>query len=263
MEKTNLHYSDKNIPTAPNNKYKIQLISKIEAVIRRMRWKAMFFERNTEYENVNNKEDEFPETYGLKTTNTPPPIEEMANFEKDLIGLVQKIKFKRYTNDFQKRMQRDIKTINNGSKLFVPADKTSNMYKVDKEAYEKILTDSITKTYKKAPTNTKYLVDSAGKKIIKGHSIVDRIDINGRNNCFITLKDHKGNFENNPTTRLINPAKNELGRISKVILEKINSQLRTTLHLNQWKSTSNVTEWFSNIKEKQKHKFMMFDVKDF
>ena len=111
----------------------MQLISKIEAVIRRMRWKAMFFERNTEYENVNNKEDEFPETYGLKTTNTPPPIKEMTNFEKNLIGLVQKIKFKRCTDDFQKRMQRDIKAINNCSKLFVPADKTSNMYKVDKK----------------------------------------------------------------------------------------------------------------------------------
>ena len=89
------------------------------------------------------------------------------------------------------------------------------------------------------------------------------MDINGENNCFITLKDHKENFENNPSTRLINPAKNELGRISKVILEKVNKQLRTSLNLNQWKSTSNVIEWFTNIKEKHKHKFMMFDVKDF
>ena len=81
--------------------------------------------------------------------------------------------------------------------------------------------------------------------------------------CFVTLKDHKDNFQNNPTTRLINPAKNELGRISKVILEKINTQLRTSLNLNQWKSTSNVIEWFNNINEKNKYKFMMFDVKDF
>ena len=187
----------------------------------------------------------------------------MADFEKDLIGLVRKIKFKKHTNDFQKRMQQEIKSINDSNKLFVPADKTSNMYEVNKEEYEKILTESITKTYKKAGNNTKHQVDSAGKEILKDHSIVDRVDINGRNSCFITFKDHKVNFENNPTTRLINPAKNELGRISKVILEKLNTQLRTTLNLNQWKSTSNVTEWFSNIKEKQKHKFMMFDVKEF
>ena len=106
-------------------------------------------------------------------------------------------------------------------------------------------------------------MNNAGKRILKDHRIVDRVDINGENNCFITLKDHKENFENNPTTRLINPAKNELGRISKVILEKINTQIRTSYNLNQWKSTSNVIEWFSNIEDKQTHKFMMFDVKDF
>ena len=36
----------KNIPTASNNTYKTQLIAKIEAVIKRMRWKAIFFEND-------------------------------------------------------------------------------------------------------------------------------------------------------------------------------------------------------------------------
>ena len=39
--------------------------------------------------------------------------------------------------------------------------------------------------------------------------ILDRMDINTKNTCFITLKDHEENFLNNPTMRLINPAKNE------------------------------------------------------
>ena len=43
----------------------------------------------------------------------------------------------------------------------------------------------------------------------------------GKQNCFITLKDHKLNFQNNPTVRLLNKAKNEPGRISKSILDKI------------------------------------------
>ena len=55
---------------------------------------------------------------------------------------------------------------------------------------------------------------------------------NGENNCFISLKDHKENFQNNPTVRLINPAKNELGKISKVILDKINKNIRENLQLN-------------------------------
>ena len=99
-------------------------------------------------------------------------------------------------------------------------------------------------------------------KCLCNHRIVHKVDVNGMNNCFVTLKDYKDNFQNNPTTRLINPAKNELGRISKVILEKINTQLRTSLNLNQWKSTSNVIEWFNNINEKNKYNFMMFDIKD-
>ena len=34
---------------------------------------------------------------------------------------------------------------------------------------------------------------------------------NGTANCIITLKDHKANFLNYPTKRLINPTKNEIG----------------------------------------------------
>ena len=45
-------------------------------------------------------------------------------------------------------------------------------------------------------------------------------------------KNHEPNFQNNPTVRLLNPAKNELGRINKTILDKINVNLRNSLHLN-------------------------------
>ena len=259
MEKINLHYSEKNIPTASNKNYKMQLIDKIEAVIKRMRWKAIFFETT----NGDQEEEAYPETYGLKTTNTPQQVPEMADFEKELIGVIRKLKFRNHTNDFQKHLQEDIRAINNSDKMYVHADKTSNIYKLDKQEYNRLLNNSITKTYQKTNNEVKQAVNYAGKTILKDHHIADRVDINGENNCFITLKDHKENFANNPTTRLINPAKNELGRISKAILEKMNKQLRTSLNLNQWKSTSSVIEWFTNIAEKNKHKFMMFDVKDF
>ena len=89
------------------------------------------------------------------------------------------------------------------------------------------------------------------------------MEINNDANCFITLKDHKENFANNPTCRLINPAKNELGRISKAILDKINHNLCKKLKVNQWKNTQNVIEWFKNIPDKHLYKFIMFDIKDF
>ena len=86
---------------------------------------------------------------------------------------------------------------------------------------------------------------------------------NGKNECFIMLKDHKPNFKNNPKARLINPAKNEIGRISKNILDKIIQQLRDSLRINQWKDPSEVIEWFLKISDKNRYKFAICDIKDF
>ena len=52
------------------------------------------------------------------------------------------------------------------------------------------------------------------EEILNNKEALHRLDINDESNCFFTLKDHKGNFQNNPRVRLINPAKNEIGRIS-------------------------------------------------
>ena len=98
---------------------------------------------------------------------------------------------------------------------------------------------------------------------MKNKEALHRLDINKESICFFILKDHKENFQNNPTVRLINPAKNDIGRISKVILDKINSSLIKQLKVNQWKNTQNVIEWFMNIEEKSKYKFIVFDIKDF
>ena len=49
-----------------------------------------------------------------------------------------------------------------------------------------------------------------------------------------------------PTT--ITPAKNELGRISKLILDKINKKISQTFELNQRKNTDVVIDWFKQIK---------------
>ena len=69
------------------------------------------------------------------------------------------------------------------------------------------------------------LINSQGKNILENKEVIKRMFINGKQNCFITLKDHKSKFQNNPTVRLLNPAKSELGRISKTILDKINVNL--------------------------------------
>ena len=86
---------------------------------------------------------------------------------------------------------------------------------------------------------------------MENKTALERMFINGKSNCFITLKDHIDNFLNNPKIRLLNPSKNELGRISKTILDKININLRNATKLNQWKNTNDVISWFKSIKNKQ------------
>ena len=55
--------------------------------------------------------------------------------------------------------------------------------------------------------------------------IDDRVDTTASKDAFITLKDHKPNSANNPTCRLINPTKSEIGRISKVTRGRIDSKI--------------------------------------
>ena len=45
-------------------------------------------------------------------------------------------------------------------------------------------------------------------------SIDDRVEMTATKEAFITLKDHKDNFENKPTCRLINPSKQETYKYS-------------------------------------------------
>ena len=73
------------------------------------------------------------------------------------------------------------------------------------------------------------------------------MEVNGENNSFKTLKDHKENFNKNPTVRLINPAKNGLGRISKAILDTTNKNIREAMGLNQWRNTNTVIDWFKGF----------------
>ena len=77
-----------------------------------------------------------------------------------------------------------------------PADKTTNMYKMEKNDYLNTLSNSITSTYKKGNPDLTNKIRESGMTIMKDHYIADRIDQNGKNNCFITLKDHKDNFLN-------------------------------------------------------------------
>ena len=80
---------------------------------------------------------------------------------------------------------------------------------------------------------------------------------------YVTLKDHKADFENKPTYRLINPNKGNLGKVSKQILQSINDNIRDLTKFNQWKNSSEVINWFNNIESKDRSAFIQFDIDQF
>ena len=77
------------------------------------------------------------------------------------------------------------------------------------------------------------------------------------------MKDHEENFPNNPKCRLINPVKGEMGVVSKKLLQKIKSKVHNATRVNQWRNTSKVIDWFSNIKYKLRRIFIQLDIVEF
>ena len=82
-------------------------------------------------------------------------------------------------------------------------------------------------------------------------------------NAFVTLKDRKENFRNNTKCRLINPSQSEVGLISKEYLSNIISEVKEKTGVNQWRNTSSVIDWFKNLGNKNKCKFIKFDIAEF
>ena len=77
------------------------------------------------------------------------------------------------------------------------------------------------------------------------------------------MKDHKPNFSSNPKCHLINPAKSEIGKISKYFLQQLNSKVRDLSSISQLQETSTVINWFKNIKNKNSCVFKQFDIGEF
>ena len=91
----------------------------------------------------------------------------------------------------------------------------------------------------------------------------DQIQILDDNDAYIFIKDHKEGFPDKISCRLINPSKTDIGKISKQILDKVNTSILEKTKVNQWKITSSVIEWYYNIKRKDQCWFVVFDIEGF
>lgn len=106
-----------------------------------MRWKAHFFLHP-------DQSTPTKENFGFKSTKNPPPIDELKDFEDGMMNIIQATKFKPVNNKFLNNLNKDVKHIkNDSSKLLIPADKTTNFYKLEPQKYNELLEQNITKSY--------------------------------------------------------------------------------------------------------------------
>ena len=59
------------------------------------------------------------------------------------------------------------------------------------------------------------------------------------------------------------PTKSEIGKISKQILDRINTRIINATKINQWKSTASAIEWFKNMRKNESRNFICFDIIEF
>ena len=134
-------------------------------------------------------------------------------------------------------MNKDIRRIKGPDCIFVKSDKSGNLYEIDKRRYRQMMFKEVVKHYRKASPDLEKELNCEAKMLTSKLGIVDRVEKYNTKNCFITIKDHKSDFKTNPECRLINPAKTQIGRVSKIIVQDICASFRLASDINQWRGT--------------------------
>ena len=84
-----------------------------------MHWKALQFLRKLKSTNK--------ETFGFCSTKCPPAVEELTNFDNDLMLMIKNIQFRHINSTFQEQLKKDIQEIWQSNQLFLSADKSRNI----------------------------------------------------------------------------------------------------------------------------------------
>ena len=139
----NQEYSSTITQRLPSSTHR--LIEKTEQFLRRMHWKDHFFLNP----------DTTPsskETYGFKSTKKPPPVEELKDFEDDMLKMIQTIKFKQVNNPFLHKLKEDTDQFKNEPKLLIATEKTTNFYKLEPCTYNDLIEKKHHKILQESPT---------------------------------------------------------------------------------------------------------------
>ena len=257
-------FSPKDIPLPSINEYKKKFIAQQEKFGHNFGWRAYKLVQSLTHNNTHIK-DSAPrkKTYGLKSDSKPPIVKEIEPFMNDFFAMINKLEFRKYNDPFLQDLKNDINKMKKAKKIIIPADKTRNLYACDTTTYQKILNDNITTEYKKAQKDMVKKVNAESAKFASNLELENRMQAYTTTQCMITYKDHKENAITRPTFRLINPAKTDLGRVSKDIVERVTTEVRTTTKLIQWRNTQDVLTWFKGIKKDKNISFFKFDIQAF
>ena len=256
MNSTSFNYSLKNIPIPSKQSYLKSLTDKVESFLKRLRWKAYFFEHPS-------TKDDYAADFGFASSLTLPQCDSLIPFENDMYEMIRNIKFREGLNTSQQVLKGDVKNIQSSPNMFVSADKTSNMYEMPRDQYAKLLHDNITKSYQKSDPTIKQNIDREARTLAEPLNLDKKMECYANRPAFITLKDHKKNFKAKTPRRLINPSKSEMGRVAKTYLDTINEAISSVTKVNQWKNTSTVINWFKGIPNKGNSRFIKFDIAEF
>ena len=133
------------------------------------------------------------EWHRIKSLSSPRPVKELTPFKNETISIDKNIKFRKVRNHFEDQLRQDLKRMKSSNETMTFGYKTTNIYRLIKEEHDKILNDS------KAINNIKKKINATGKQALRNNKVLKRMQTNVENNCFISLKDHKENFQNNST----------------------------------------------------------------
>ena len=206
------------------------------------------------------------DTYGFKSEYKPNPVPELEAFEKEFLDIPKKLKFKKPKQDkFREDLQNIMEEIRDSKDVIVHADKTRNVYKIPVSDYNDLLLKEITKEYRKTTENDVKDVNKQTANIARKLELEGRMEIFTEAESYITIKDHKESFPRKVATRLINPCKTDLGKVAKIVLQRVILELQSVIGVNQWRSSSSVIEWFKNITQQRPSqlKFVKFDIVSF
>ena len=94
-------------------------------------------------------EQEEEEYYVFNSRRCPPKMDELKSLE-DMEKLIRNIQFRRPRDNFQSTLQRDAAYSRGSRDIFVQADKTKTIYKMERAQYKRLLHENVTKHYKVA-----------------------------------------------------------------------------------------------------------------